>query len=231
MKKIIMKTLATAGLGAVAVLGVQTSASADQWDNVAQCESSGDWSINTGNGYYGGLQFSQSTWEAYGGTQYAPRADLATPSQQKAVAEKTLDGQGWGAWGCAHARGSQAEDTTGNYSQKSQETDDQQGNDQSQQKKRSTGSSESSQQSAETEQSRQSDTGQRDTGGTQSQNRQSDTPAFTKTGKQYTVQSGDTLGKIAEAHGGTWQELYSANTDVLTSPHMIYEGTTISLVK
>ena len=231
MKKIIMKTLATAGLGAVAVLGVQTSASADQWDNVAQCESGGDWSINTGNGYYGGLQFSQSTWEAYGGTQYAPRADLASPSQQKAVAEKTLDGQGWGAWGCAHARGSQAEDTTGNYSQKSQETDDQQGNDQSQQKKRSTGSSESSQQSAETEQSRQSDTGQRDTGGTQSQNRQSDTPAFTKTGKQYTIQSGDTLGKIAEAHGGTWQELYSANADVLTSPHMIYEGTTISLVK
>ena len=231
MKKIIMKTLATAGLGAVAVLGVQTSASADQWDNVAQCESGGDWSINTGNGYYGGLQFSQSTWEAYGGTQYAPRADLASPSQQKAVAEKTLDGQGWGAWGCAHARGSQAEDTTGNYSQKSQETDDQQENDQSQQKKRSTGSSESPQQDTGTEQSRQGDTGQRNSGGQQSQNRQSDTPAFTKTGKQYTIQSGDTLGKIAEAHGGTWQELYSANTDVLTSPHMIYEGTTISLVK
>lgn len=230
MKKVIIKTLATAGLGAIAVLGVQGTAQADEWDNIAQCESSGDWNTNTGNGYYGGLQFSQSTWEAYGGKQYAPRADLATPDQQKAVAEKTLDGQGWGAWGCAHARGSQAEDTTGNYSQKSQETDDQQGNDQSQQK-RSTGSSESSQQSAGTEQSRQSDTGQRDTGGTQSQNRQSDTPAFTKTGKQYTIQSGDTLGKIADAHGGTWQELYSANTDVLTSPHMIYEGTTITLVK
>src|SRR5699024_10621390 len=184
----------------IAVLGVQGTAQADEWDNIAQCESSGDWNANTGNGYYGGLQFSQSTWEAYGGKQYAPRADLATPDQQKAVAEKTLDGQGWGAWGCAHARGSQAEDTTGNYSQKSQETDDQRGNDQS----------------------------QRDTGGTQSQNRQSDTPAFTKTGKQYTIQSGDTLGKIAEAHGGTWQELYSANTDVLTSPHMIYEGTTRS---
>lgn len=203
MKKVIIKTLATAGLGAIAVLGVQGTAQADEWDNIAQCESSGDWNTNTGNGYYGGLQFSQSTWEAYGGKQYAPRADLATPDQQKAVAEKTLDGQGWGAWGCAHARGSQAEDTTGNYSQKSQETDDQRGNDQS----------------------------QRDTGGTQSQNRQSDTPAFTKTGKQYTIQSGDTLGKIAEAHGGTWQELYSANTDVLTSPHMIYEGTTITLVK
>jgi len=230
LKKVIIKTLATAGLGAIAVLGVQGTAQADEWDNIAQCESSGDWNTNTGNGYYGGLQFSQSTWEAYGGKQYAPRADLATPDQQKAVAEKTLDGQGWGAWGCAHARGSQAEDTTGNYSQKSQETDDQQGNDQSQQK-RSTGSSESSQQSAGTEQSRQSDTGQRDTGGTQSQNRQSDTPAFTKTGKQYTIQSGDTLGKIADAHGGTWQELYSANTDVLTSPHMIYEGTTITLVK
>src|SRR6185312_14712746 len=71
------------------------------WDSVAQCESTNNWSINTGNGYYGGLQFAQSTWEGYGGLQYAPRADLATKSQQIAVAEKTLAGQGWGAWACA----------------------------------------------------------------------------------------------------------------------------------
>ena len=68
------------------------------WDEVAQCESSGNWSINTGNGYYGGLQFAQSSWEAAGGTKYAARADLATKGQQIATAEVLLDMQGPGAW-------------------------------------------------------------------------------------------------------------------------------------
>ncbi|WP_406496982.1 transglycosylase family protein [Streptomyces sp. NBC_01604] len=78
--------------------GVAQAADVDTWNKVAACESTNDWNINTGNGYYGGLQFSQSTWEAYGGTRYAPRADLATKDQQIAVAEKVLDGQGPGAW-------------------------------------------------------------------------------------------------------------------------------------
>jgi hypothetical protein len=72
--------------------------SGHDWDAVAMCESGGNWSINTGNGYYGGLQFSAGTWAAYGGTAYAPRADLATKSQQIAVAELVLAGQGAGAW-------------------------------------------------------------------------------------------------------------------------------------
>ncbi len=65
---------------------------------MAQCESSGNWRINTGNGYYGGLQFSYSTWLAFGGGAYAPRADLATKAQQIVIAERTLIGQGVGAW-------------------------------------------------------------------------------------------------------------------------------------
>jgi len=68
------------------------------WDAVAECESGGNWSINTGNGYYGGLQFSPSTWAGFGGTAYAPRADLATKSEQIAVAERVLAVQGAGAW-------------------------------------------------------------------------------------------------------------------------------------
>ncbi|MGO2048092.1 MAG: transglycosylase family protein, partial [Brachybacterium tyrofermentans] len=68
------------------------------WDSVAACESGGNWSINTGNGYYGGLQFSQSTWEGFGGTQYASTADQASKSQQIAIAEKVLATQGKGAW-------------------------------------------------------------------------------------------------------------------------------------
>lgn len=78
--------------------GTADAADAATWNKVAACESSGDWSINTGNGYFGGLQFTRSTWEAYGGTRYAPRADLATRNQQIAVAEQVLDGQGPGAW-------------------------------------------------------------------------------------------------------------------------------------
>ncbi|GAA3308873.1 hypothetical protein GCM10020295_72050 [Streptomyces cinereospinus] len=78
--------------------GAAHAADVGTWDKVAACESTNDWNINTGNGYYGGLQFSQSTWEAYGGTAYAARADLATKDQQIAVAEKVLDGQGPGAW-------------------------------------------------------------------------------------------------------------------------------------
>src|SRR4051795_8224814 len=89
-------------LGAAAIgmtaLAAPASAAAHNWDGVAQCESSGNWHINTGNGYYGGLQFAQATWAAYGGLAYAPRADLATPAQQIAVAEKVLVGQGIGAW-------------------------------------------------------------------------------------------------------------------------------------
>ena len=68
------------------------------WDKIAQCEAGGNWSINTGNGYYGGLQFSPSTWAAFGGLAYAPRADLATQAQQIAVAEKVLLVQGPRAW-------------------------------------------------------------------------------------------------------------------------------------
>ena len=88
------------------MIGVGPAAAADgtTWDALAQCESGGDWAINTGNGYYGGLQFSASTWEAFGGGSYAPRADQATREQQIAIAERTLAEQGWGAWPACSAK-------------------------------------------------------------------------------------------------------------------------------
>jgi len=70
----------------------------DPWDRVAQCESGGNWNANTGNGYYGGLQFSNGTWHSFGGGAYAGTANQATRSQQIAVAEKVLRVQGWKAW-------------------------------------------------------------------------------------------------------------------------------------
>jgi resuscitation-promoting factor RpfA len=68
------------------------------WDQVAQCESGGNWRANTGNGYYGGLQFSRRTWRSFGGSAYAGTADRATRSQQITIAEKVLHAQGWKAW-------------------------------------------------------------------------------------------------------------------------------------
>jgi len=75
------------------------------WDKLAQCESTGNWAINTGNGYYGGLQFDVTTWKAYGGGQYAPRADQATREQQIAVATRVRDDRGgYGSWPACSAR-------------------------------------------------------------------------------------------------------------------------------
>ena len=69
-----------------------------RWDSIAACESGNNWAINTGNGYYGGVQFDQNTWERHGGLRYAARADLATRDEQIAIAEVTRARQGWGAW-------------------------------------------------------------------------------------------------------------------------------------
>jgi LysM repeat protein len=110
--------------------GTAHAASVDTWDKVAQCESTGNWSINSGNGYYGGLQFSQSTWAANGGTEFAPRADQATKEEQIRVAEKVLDRQGPQAWpSCGPkaglSRGSAAPDlspASGDSSKKAEES-------------------------------------------------------------------------------------------------------------
>ncbi|MET7858323.1 transglycosylase family protein [Streptomyces sp. NPDC005318] len=85
---------------AIPLLGAAGAHAADAttWDRVAECESGGMWSADLGNGFYGGLQFSQDAWKSYGGEAYAPRADLASRSQQIAIAEKVLDDQGPKAW-------------------------------------------------------------------------------------------------------------------------------------
>lgn len=90
----------TVAVGAAAAIMAPNAAAApdSDWDRLAQCESGGNWAINTGNGYHGGLQFNAQTWQAYGGGEFAPTANLATREQQIVVAERTLAQQGWGAW-------------------------------------------------------------------------------------------------------------------------------------
>lgn len=93
-------TLVGASVAVAGALFSAAPANADSvnWDAIAQCESGGSWAINTGNGYYGGLQFTSQTWRGYGGGEYASSAHLATREQQIAVAERVLNGQGIGAW-------------------------------------------------------------------------------------------------------------------------------------
>ena len=91
-------TGAVIGGGSLALAGQAGAATDGEWDQVASCESGGNWAINTGNGYQGGLQFSSGTWASHGGGQYAPAAHMATKEEQIAVAERVLASQGKGAW-------------------------------------------------------------------------------------------------------------------------------------
>ena len=101
---IIKEDVRTEAVAAVIARGTKPKSAAPAvaegsvWDALAQCEATGDWSINTGNGFSGGLQFTPSTWAAFGGTEYAPQAWQASREQQIAVAQKVQAAQGWGAW-------------------------------------------------------------------------------------------------------------------------------------
>ncbi|MFI8853554.1 transglycosylase family protein [Streptomyces sp. NPDC053499] len=185
----------------VSATGAQ-AASVDTWEKVAQCESSGDWHANTGNGYYGGLQFNNSSWAAAGGTKYAPRADLATKDQQIAVAEKLLKMQGPGAWSCAGAGGL----TSGGPAA---DVDPDGGNAQPQQ------------QSAPRKAAPQKPAQPKPAQPKPAQPQQA--PA---TGHgTYTVEPGDTLGEIAEAHDTTWQKIYEDNKSTVGGdPDLILPG-------
>ncbi|MFR9673747.1 transglycosylase family protein [Streptomyces sp. TR06-5] len=172
------------------------AASVDTWEQVAQCESSGNWGINTGNGYYGGLQFSQSSWEAAGGTRYASRADLATKNQQISVAEELLEMQGPGAWPICGSQGGLT--STAPSADVAPEPAPQ---------------PPAPQETAPQPAPPQPSAPQQNTQG----------PA--SSGTAYTVRSGDTLSGIAAAHGTTWQQIYRDNRSVVGGdPDLILPG-------
>ena len=212
---------AALGLGA----GTASAAPDSTWDSVAQCESSGNWSINTGNGYYGGLQFSQSTWNAYGGQEYAARADLATKEQQIAIAEKTLAGQGWGAWACAYAGGGEGPSQRSVSSSSADSSPSSSSNEQS--------SSSSSQASRGSRSTNNDD--QQSSRSSRSSNSDDSTSSAATSGSAadgtYTVASGDTLYKIASANGvaGGWEAVYQANADIIPDPDLIFPGQVIRI--
>ncbi|GGQ74414.1 LysM peptidoglycan-binding domain-containing protein [Kitasatospora griseola] len=218
------KVVAAAGVASVGLALPLLSATgaaaapADTWDRVAQCESGGNWAINTGNGYYGGLQFSSSTWRAYGGSEYASRADQASRSQQIAVAERVLASQGPGAWpvcsgkaGLTKGGGSGSQDTASRSQQRPATPQ--------QQSAKTTKAPKSQQQTPKAQQPQ--------------QGYKSPKPATTsQAAGKYTVQSGDTLSGIAAARNlsGGWEQLFQANRDVIGgNPDLIVPGQVLSM--
>ncbi|MFF3938831.1 transglycosylase family protein [Streptomyces phaeofaciens] len=215
------RVAALAGVTGVAIAaplmaaGNASAATASEWDAVAQCESGGNWSINTGNGYYGGVQFSASTWAAYGGTAYAARADLASKAQQITIAEKVLAGQGKGAWPVCGTGLSSTPYNGGSAS--------------------TGGSSSGSTASRSTEQQAASRSAERPAA---AKSEQSSKTVTTPTGKkvkkgdgEYKVVKGDTLSTIAEKRKvkGGWQKLFQLNKGVVQDADLIYPGQQLHL--
>ncbi|MFG1764803.1 transglycosylase family protein [Micromonospora parva] len=208
-RRLAVGTLAVGAVtGAVALFGPAAPAQAAvNWDAIAKCESGGNWKINTGNGYYGGLQFSQSTWAGYGGKKYAARADLASRGEQIAIAEKVLDGQGIGAWPTCGKKGGSATKPTAKPSTRSTE-------------KSTTSTAKPTKQQ------------ERSSRGEQPATRDHQRTAPVTGGQTYLVKPGDTLSEIAAEQrvAGGWQALYEDNRQVVGSdPGLIFPGQRLSL--
>ncbi|MEV0070106.1 MULTISPECIES: transglycosylase family protein [unclassified Amycolatopsis] len=195
--------VAVAGIAVGAPIAIAaTPASATNWDAVAQCESSGNWNTNTGNGYYGGLQFTQSTWKAYGGTG---SASSASREQQIAVAERVLAGQGGGAWPNCYGKGAGGS-TAAHKSTKSTKSTSKSTAKKSTTPKKSTSAPKKVASTPVT--------------GVPSSNPNGD----------YTVVSGDSLSKIAKQLNvqGGFQKLQTLNKSYIPNPDLILVGQKIA---
>ena len=204
--------LATAPLVAVIPLSASPAeaATTKTWERLAQCESGGRWHINTGNGYYGGLQFSPGTWDAYGGNRFASNAHRATKAEQIIVAERLLDQRGWSPWpACSRKLGLDASDRRGSPD----------------------GTSERASRSAERKAPAKA------TSRKASKVRKASTKAKPVSvrrvsGRTYVVRGGDTLSRIAARPGvpGGWQRLYRINKGVIGgNPGLIHPGQRLRL--
>jgi resuscitation-promoting factor RpfA len=180
-----------AAVAGVGLLAGPAQASGHDWSGVAQCESGGNWSTNTGNGFYGGLQFTAGTWNGYGGQQYASRADLASPAQQIAVAERVLAGQGRGAWPVCgvHLTGGSTQVAAADVAPAAPAH-----------------VASARQAAAPTHRS-----------------------APSSGGGNYVVRPGDTLGRIAAAHGTTWQAVWAQNRGTVGNPNLIFVGQSLTV--
>jgi nucleoid-associated protein YgaU len=205
-RRLALGVVAAGATGVAALLGPAQAAHADSgvnWDAIAQCESSGNWGINTGNGYSGGLQFTQGTWASNGGTQYAGSAHQATRAQQIAVAERVLKSQGIKAWPTCGARSGSTRQYAGSNTAGTGTTTTQ---------GKSQASRSQTRKSAPATQGLPS--------GVQAD------------GRTYVVRSGDTLSNIAaqQSVNGGWTALYVLNKQVVGgNPNLIFPGQKLAL--
>jgi len=220
-------------VGAVAVgtpfalVGTAAAAPDSTWDSLAQCESGGRWNVNTGNGYSGGLQFSPSTWKAFGGSGSAHQAGRG---EQIAVAERVLASQGWNAWpSCSRkvgARGESADTTKVKASAPAEKAAP---------KKVKEKASEKAAAPKKAEQKAEQKAAPKKAAPSAQSAPVRRAPvaaaSLTKDGADYTVVAGDTLSKIAERENlaGGWQTLFERNADVLSNPNVIRIGQQLDL--
>jgi hypothetical protein len=200
-----------APLGLLAATGNAAAADSGVWDRIAKCESGGNWHINTGNGYYGGLQFSAGTWRAYGGAAYASTADKASRSAQIAIATKVQRAQGWGAWPTCSAR-------AGAYGGAPASSGG------------SAGSGSVGTESAPAKTKKSYKSAPAKTKSSKAPTRSQGHADRGMSRGNYTVRSGDTLSTIAAAHGTTWRTVYAANRAVIGGdPNLILPGQRLAL--
>jgi resuscitation-promoting factor RpfA len=171
------------------------------WDRVAQCESGGNWKINTGNGYYGGLQFAAGTWRAHGGQTYANQAHLATKAEQIAIAQRVLAGQGPGAWPVCSRRAGLTKSNGGA--------------DRNATPAASSGTSKT----------------QNLNDSKLKIAKKSTEKKYSAIGKTVRVKRGDTVRKIAKWYHveGGWKGLWKLNKKTIKDPNLIYIGQTLKI--
>ncbi|MGW2397873.1 transglycosylase family protein [Kitasatospora sp. NPDC001664] len=236
------KAIAVAGVAGVglalplmAATGAQ-AAPVSTWDKVAQCESGGNWSINTGNGFYGGLQFTSSTWAGFGGKAYAPQANQATKGQQIAVAEKVLASQGPGAWPVCSVKagltkGGAAAQVDTNSEAKASRSETRTAAPKAETPKAAAPKTETKKaapKAAETTKPAPKVETPKAAAPTVNAPKHA-APKAPATGS-YTVKSGDTLSGIAAAKGQDWHQVYQANKSVVGgNPDLIYPGQVLQL--
>ncbi|MBN6752630.1 transglycosylase family protein [Kocuria palustris] len=240
VKKNIKNTIVAgtaAVFGGAALLGAAAPAqAADKWDQLVECEASGDWSANTGNGFSGGLQFTPSTWAAFGGSGSAANASA---SEQKAVAERVLAEQGWGAWPACSAKlglsggsgysGGAAASTPAPAAETQVSTQSVE-----------TPAPAPAAEEAPVEQAPAAEAPAAQAPAAEAPvAEQAPVVEYTAPAAPvaeqpavagaYTVASGDTLGSIAAAHGTDWETLFAANPDTVADPNLIFVGQTLNI--
>lgn len=202
------------GGAAAGALATAPANAANNWDAVAECESGGNWSTSTGNGFSGGLQFTPSTWASQGG-QGDPQN--ASKEQQIQVAERVLATQGAGAWPVCgqHLNAPSTGSTAANTEQAAPQAQETQ----------------TYQAPAEQAQPEQAPVQQAPVQETYQApvETQAAAPAQTATAGTNTVVAGDTLVKIAAAHGIDWQSLAQANASVVSDPTVIFPGQVLQI--